>query len=94
MTSQTRRASHLVDHMGSTNQGHLANQCDHYSLRDTERRYQSRLNENAPANQEAEGVAITGSVEQRRQFTKPSTFDGSTSWSDFKSHFEVCSELN
>jgi hypothetical protein len=25
---------------------------------------------------------------------KPDKFDGSTSWSDFKSHFEICAELN
>ena len=25
---------------------------------------------------------------------KPATFDGSTSWSDFKSHFDVFAELN
>ena len=34
--------------------------------------------------------------DQKHHFIKPATFDGSTgtSWSDFKSHFEVCAELN
>ena len=26
--------------------------------------------------------------------TKPATFDGSTSWIDYRSHFDMCSELN
>ena len=94
MARQTGRASHLVDHTGSTNHGNLANQGDDFSLRDTEHRYQSRLNENAPPTPRIRRSGNTGSVEQRRQFVKPSTFDGNTSWSDFKSHFEVCSELN
>ena len=25
---------------------------------------------------------------------KPATFDGSTSWLDYKTHFDMCSELN
>lgn len=33
-------------------------------------------------------------VDQKRTFIKPATFDGSTNWSDFNSHFEVCAELN
>ena len=35
-------------------------------------------------------------ADQKHHFIKPATFDGSTgtSWSDFKSHFEVCAELN
>ena len=80
--------------MGSNNHGNLANQGDYFSLRDTERRYRSRLNENAPTTPRIRRDDNTGSVEQRRQFVKPSTFDGNTPWSDFKSHFEVCSELN
>ena len=35
-----------------------------------------------------------GSLDQKRHSIKPATFDGSTSWSDFRAHFEVCAELN
>lgn len=33
-------------------------------------------------------------VDQKQTFIKPATFDSSTHWSDFKSHFGVCAELN
>lgn len=39
-------------------------------------------------------VELPNSVDQKRNFIKPATFDGCTNWSDFKSHFEVCVELN
>jgi hypothetical protein len=33
-------------------------------------------------------------VSQKRKFVKCSTFDGTSPWSDFRSHFEVCLGLN
>ena len=38
-----------------------------------------------------------GTVEPSKKsgfITKPATFDGSTSWIDYRSHFDMCSELN
>ena len=45
-----------------------------------------------------------GSTEKKREsietsrasknFTKPATFDGTSSWIDYRSHFEMCAELN
>lgn len=41
-----------------------------------------------------QNVELPHKADQKRNFIKPATFDGSTNWSDFKSHFEVCAELN
>ena len=32
--------------------------------------------------------------DQRKTIVKPATYDGKTSWIDFKSHFEICAQLN
>ena len=29
-----------------------------------------------------------------KNFMKPDTFDGSSSWTDYKSNFDMCTELN
>ena len=33
-------------------------------------------------------------AETGKNFMKPATFDGSSSWMDYKSHFDMCAELN
>ena len=32
--------------------------------------------------------------DRRKTIVKPATYDGKTSWIDFKSHFEICAQLN
>ena len=86
MASQFGRASHLTDHTGNLLQGNMANQGDNVIQRETG--WQPRRLQYSPF------TSGNGFVDHKRQFIKPSTFDGSTSWTDFKSHFEVCSELN
>ena len=34
------------------------------------------------------------SDKKSKNFMKPATFDGSSSWIDYKSHFDMCAELN
>lgn len=42
-----------------------------------------------------ENVELPHKVDQKRNFKfQPCNFHGSTSWSDFKPHLEVCAELN
>ncbi|MCG8032936.1 MAG: DDE-type integrase/transposase/recombinase, partial [Candidatus Thiodiazotropha taylori] len=36
----------------------------------------------------------TETVRTSKNFTKPATFDGTTSWIDYRSHFDMCAELN
>ena len=33
-------------------------------------------------------------TDRRKTIVKPATYDGKTSWIDFKSHFEICAQLN
>jgi hypothetical protein len=86
MVSQFGRADHLTDHTGC--QGNVVNQSDYGNQRKTGWRPNDR--QYSPFTQSRP----SGFVDHKRRFIKPSTFDGSTSWTDFKSHFEVCSELN
>ena len=32
--------------------------------------------------------------DRRKTIVKPATYDGKTSWIDFKSHIEICAQLN
>ena len=45
--------------------------------------------EKAPSDQPSSSKASTSGVK-----VKPATFDGSTSWLDYKTHFDMCCELN
>ena len=49
---------------------------------------------NGTPSQRSENYGRSQIFSQKRNFVKCSTFDGTSSWSDFKSHFEVCAELN
>lgn len=57
----------------------------------------TRNNENASTGDvqrdRTQHVELPHNVDQKRHFIKPSTFYGTTYWSDFKSHFKVCAEL-
>ena len=50
------------------------------------------MNENHITTRRSENIAR--SDKRKTDIVKPDKFDGSASWIDFKSHFEVCAELN
>ena len=50
------------------------------------------MNENNITTRRSENIAR--SDKRKTDIVKPDKFDGSASWIDFKSHFEVCAELN
>ena len=61
----------------------------------TRRKLRSSSNEQqrAPSQNEEPSRKQLKSGEPRRMKVKPATYDGTTSWLDFKSHFEACAKL-
>ena len=56
-------------------------------------RSSSNEQQTAPSQNEEPSRQQLKSEEPRRMKVKPATYDGTTSWFDFKSHFEACAKL-
>ena len=60
----------------------------------TSQRWPVALQNKAEQAHDATSNAHTTSVGTSGVKMKPATFDGSTSWLDYKTHFDLCAELN